>query len=476
MSGRDTAVFLPHKGGFIVKQFSKLSGVAAVMLAALALQVQIQDDVSLSGEAFTRTLQWTPGVAGSTLALDKVTVDTAVKGHAGVLASTAENNTITVRNSAIKGGDTGYALRFDSVTGSQIRVENTDLSTKGGRSHIYQNTLLSDSSVTLKDSSLTGGARGFFVENAGHGSEITLDNTSIGDTGDSGALVSTMTGSVLNITNSSVIAGEESGLYMKLLTGAMLNILKGSTITGGGTGAFLTYLTGRSCVNISESAFTGQQYGIQVYAMTDSAFDLMNTSAVSTDGVALYLGQAVSSSLSIVHATLTGKEYGLLAELNDSEMTIESSVFTAEDGIDLRGHDSNIAITGTQTTSLLMNGSRQTVDIADSGLGNVEISGQFTIPEDTKGDNLFNITTSKLTELFIGAGGGGAGRNTVNLSDSEVISEGNAITFQDTSNNIINIRNSSIRGYIHNSVDDDGSGEPTGGIINLDNSHFEGRW
>ncbi|EFS8829871.1 hypothetical protein HWR88_004560, partial [Salmonella enterica] len=61
-----------------MKQFSKLKIASAVSLALLAGQaqavVQIQDDVSLSGEEYTEALQWTPGAAGNALVLDNVTV------------------------------------------------------------------------------------------------------------------------------------------------------------------------------------------------------------------------------------------------------------------------------------------------------------------------------------------------------------------------------------------------------------------
>ncbi|EIL7821551.1 autotransporter domain-containing protein, partial [Salmonella enterica] len=491
-----------------MKQFSKLKIASAVSLALLAGQaqavVQIQDDVSLSGEEYTEALQWTPGAAGNALVLDNVTVDTAVKGHAGVLAYTAENNNITVRDSAITGGEAGFALRFDSVTGSDILIENTDLSTNGGRSHTYKNKLLSDSTLTLKDSSLTGGTRGVYIENVDKGSVITLDNTHISDTLDHGVIFDgTMNDSTLNITNGSTISsdgnalslygvvntsemviagsalsGNKYGIEVDAMTDSDLSITDGSTISSEGTALYVKQATG-GALNVSDSILSGEAYGLYS-TVNGSQVNINNAELTGEEKSALYL-EATDSSLNIADSTLTGKNYGLQAEVTNSQVTIKDGIFTGEtNGIGFWGRDSDIAIAGTQTNSLFMRGTGQTVDIAGSDLGLVNINGQYATPEDTRGNNLVNITASKMKELRIMSGGYLAGRNTINLTDSDITADGVgvAIRIQDSGNNIVNVTNSVVRGTITSATTaswGDERDKPAKNVITLDNSHFEGK-
>ncbi|EGG6836013.1 hypothetical protein LMC79_004099, partial [Salmonella enterica] len=537
-----------------MKQFSKLKIASAVSLALLATQaravVQIQDDVSLSGEDYTEALQWMPGAAGNSLTLDKVTVDT--DAQTGVQVSTANNNNITVRDSAITvhysaipSGTLTQALLAESVTGSQILIENSDLSTKASRSIVYQNELLSDSSLTIKDSSLTGGTRGVSIYNVEKGSVITLDNTHISDTLDHGVIFDySMNDSALNITNGSTISsdavalvqngvtasetviagsalsGKINGIYVDAMTGSDLSVTDGSTISSDRT-ALLVKMVTNSSLSIEDSDVSGGKYGIEAYDMTDSDLSITNGATISSGDVALVVRKvtggslniadstlsgknygmksivkgsqvnidnaeltgeeksalnldATDSALNIADSTLSGKNYGLQAEVSNTQVTIRDSVFAGEYGIGLRGRDSDIAVVGTQTTGLFMNGTGQTVDIADSDLGIVQISGKSATQEKNRGDNLISIASSKLTQLDIVDGMDLSGRNTVNLTDSEIINEGDAVSFQDTNNNTVTISNSVVRGNIQNSARYDQSGEPAGNVITLDNSYFEG--
>ncbi|MBW5406059.1 hypothetical protein ACISK3_09895 [Morganella morganii] len=314
-----------------MKHFRKLKIASAVSLAIFAVQapavVQIKDNVQLTDENYSEALQWTPGAEDNTLELNNVTVDTDVKGHAGVLVYTANKNNISVNDSNIKGGDTGYALRFASVTDSNILIDKTDLSTSGGNAYTYKSDLLSGSNLTFKDSTLTGGQRGISITNAENSSVITLDNTKIKEVSGFGVRISSLTDSALNILNGSEINGPETAADTTGLgvtaTGSQINVDK-SAISGGILG-ILTTLNSGSSLNVTDSVISGE----------------------NDKGIKTTLND--HSSLNISGSTLSGKNNGLNAVVNDSSVVIDNASFTGIYGINFTGQDSNIALSNSQT-------------------------------------------------------------------------------------------------------------------------------
>lgn len=442
--------------------FNKLKIASAVSLAILAMPaqavVQIKDDVQLTDETYDEALQWTPGAAGNALELGNVTVDTAVNGHAGVLVKTVNDNDIAITDSNIKGGEEGYGLRFDSVTDGTILVENTDLSTNGGNAYTYKSDALSNSHLTLKDATLTGGARGISVTKAENGSVVTLDNTKINDVSSIGTWLSSLKDSTLNILNGSEINGNLYGLEVTQANGSDINIDK-STISGGNRG-ILTTLSGGASLNVTDSTIRGD----------------------GDKGISTTLNE--HSVLNISGSTLSGKNNGLRAEVNESKVVIDNSTFTGTYGINFSGHDSDISLSNSEVSNLYLNGNNQSVDIvAGSDVGIFTLSGQGSSESNPLANNQVNIDSSKLQALDVFLGGVNAGSNTINIVGSEMTGatadsnglEGAVIRIQDVRNNTINVKNSVLKGTIANTLSYDTTFEPNNNTLNLDNSYFEGK-
>ncbi|EMR6447008.1 autotransporter outer membrane beta-barrel domain-containing protein [Citrobacter freundii] len=486
-----------------MKHFKKLNIASAISLALLSQQtqavVQIKDDVSLSDQAYTEALQWTPGAEGSALQLDKITVDAGVRGHAGVLVYDAIKNDITIRNSGLTGGEKGYGLRIDNATDSNVVVEKSALSASGngvgatiknftdsaltvvgstftvdtgkgaevhtatgsdiliqdteinggGSSVAYSSNTLSGSRLTFKDSTLTGGKRGVSVARATDGTVIALDNTTVHGA-ESGVSTTDLTDSALTITDSTLSA-DKTGLYVKNASNAVVSV-SGGKITG------------------------GSEFGMFVKSMTDSTLNISGSTltAGSKAGVETY---ATNSTLLVSDSTLSGKNNGLKATLNHSSLSIDNTVLKGIYGINLSGSDGDMVMTGSTTEGFYLGGGNFDVDIADSDIGNILISGQNASENYPKGGHTVNIDSSKLTKLDLLFGTTIAGNNTVNISGSELIADdenSDAIHIQDVSNNTVNVKDSVVKGNITNAIRYAPDGVTSGNVINLDNSYFEG--
>ncbi len=416
-----------------LKNFKKLNIASAISLAVLAFPaqavVQIKDDVQLTDESYTEALQWTPGAAGNALELNNVTVDTDVSGHAGVYIPTAEQNDISVTGSDIKGGMGGYAMRLENVTDSNILIENTDLSTNVGGYQTYKSDSLSNSHLTFKDSTLTGGSRGISITNA-TGSEINIDKSTI-STGGRGFSADVLQGSTLNILNGSKIISEDIAVYIKSMDDS-------------------------SSLTISDSLISGTNKGLE---------------ATLNSG----------SSLSVSGSTLSGESLGMGIVANDSKVAIDNSTFTGASGIKFSGHDSEIALSNSHTSNISLNANKQSVDIVNSDIGRFLIAGDGSNESKPMMNNKVNIESSKMEQFSILFGEAAAGGNTVNLVNSEVINplddegyESASILISDNHNNTINVKGSILKGHIHIGTRYGELNEPENNTINLDSSHFEG--
>ncbi|OAT26703.1 outer membrane protein [Buttiauxella ferragutiae ATCC 51602] len=464
-----------------LNNFKKLNIASAISLAILAVPaqavVQIKDDVQLTDETYSEAVQWTPGTAGNALELNNVTVDTAVTGHAGVLVKTANGNDISVNDSNIKGGEKGYSLRFDQVTDSNIMIDKTDLSTNGGDSYTYKTDLLSNSHLTFKDSTLTGGKRGISLGNIENGSVITLDNTKVKEVSSIGTMISSLTDSALNILNGSEVTGDTYGVNISKAENGSVITVDNSNVQGvKGTGIYVPALTDSTLNILNDSNITGGDYGVYITQATGSGINVdKSTISGGKSGIVTTLNGG--SSLNVKDSTISGKNRGLNATVNDSKVAIDNSTFTGNVGISFSGNDSDIALSNSQTSGFTLGGGNMQLDITGSDIGSFLVSGQGATESNPRGNNQVNVESSKLTALQMAFGGLWGGRNTLNLVNSEIISAeegGDAIYIQDTYNNTVNVKDSIIKGNILNGVMYNVSTEPTNNTINIDNSHVEG--
>lgn len=408
-----------------MKHFKKLNIASAISLALLSQQthavVQIKDDVSLSDQAYTEALQWTPGAEGSTLQLGKVTVDAGVKGHAGVLVYNANKNDITIRNSGLTGGENGYGLRIDNATDSNIVVEKSVLTGTGtGLAGLVKN--FTDSALTVVGSTFTAeNGKGLDVYNA-TGSDILIQDTEIKTGGKSSVAYSSNT-----------------------LSGSRLTI-QGSTLAGGKRGISVGEATDGTVISLNNTTVSGSESGMFVKNMTDS-------------------------TLNISDSTLSGKSNGLKTTLNHSSLSIDNSVLKGKEGINLSGYDSDVDIAGSDIGIIKISGQNasedypkggHTVNIDSSKLTklNVQFGSTFA------GNNTINISGSEL----ITAGENNVAiiiqdvsNNTVNVKDSVVKGNiENSIRYAPdgaASGNVINLDNSYFEGPVVTLIED-GEGNP----------------
>lgn len=374
-----------------LNNFKKLNIASAISLAILAVPaqavVQIKDDVQLTDETYSEALQWTPGSVGNKLELNNVTVNTPISGHAGVLVYTANGNDISISDSDIKGGEKGYALRFDTVTDSDIVIDNTSLSSNGGNAYIYKSALLSGSNLTFTDSTLNGGKYGILVDSAENSSTITLNNTEIKESNSTGMLIKGMTDSTLNILNGSTISSDQTALEVTNATGSKINIDK-STISGGSKGiavnlyddsslnitnstvdggkgrgisateikaggklniadsskisstnigVYVDSLTDNSSINVSDSTVNGNNSGLKVIKADQSDINILNGSTISSDKIALEVTNATGSTINVDKSTISGGERGIVTTLNgESSLNVTDSTISGLWGIDVK--------------------------------------------------------------------------------------------------------------------------------------------
>ncbi len=508
-----------------LNNFKKLNIASAISLAVLAFPaqavVQIKDDVQLTDESYTEALQWTPGAAGNALELNNVTVDTDVKGSVGVIVPTADTNDISVTGSNITGKDKG--LEVTKATGSKINIDKSTIS--GGNRGIVT-TLTGGSSLNITDSTITAeGDRGI--------STTIKDNSSLNISGstvsgnDRGILIWPLADSVLNIVNDSKIIGKNIGLDVTEATGAKINIDK-STISGESDKGISTTLNDNSSLNIlNDSKITGKNIGLDVTEATGaeinidkstissggrgfsaevlkgSTLNILNGSEITSEDIAVYIkSMDDSSSLTISDSLISGTKKGLEATLNsgsslnisdstlsgenlvmgivanDSKVAMDNSTFTGASGINFSGHDSEIALSNSQASRLLLKGTDMLLDIGGSDIGSLGFSGhKATEP----GNNIVNVDSSKLNQIDINFGGVNGGGNTINLNNSELTSPVDqrtpdfvVINIQDSLNNIINVKDSVIKGMILTSRYYQTEGDDFNNVINLDHSYFEG--
>ncbi len=342
-----------------LNNFKKLNIASAISLAVLAFPaqavVQIKDDVQLTDESYTEALQWMPGAAGNALELNNVTVVNNVDGASGIDVASANGNDITIRDSDIKGGWGGYSLHFKSVTGSNILIDNTALSSHGDSSsaYLYASDLLSGSNLTFKDSTLTGGKRGISITNAENGSVITADNTQINEVSSIGVWVSKLTDSTLNILNGSNITSKNIGLAVTEATGSEINIDK-STISAGGRGFSADVLQGSTLNILNGSKIISEDIAVYIKSMNDSSSLTISDSLISGKNKGLETKLNGGSSLNITDSTITGgSDRGLITTLKDNSVLniLNGSVITGK----------NIGLAVTEATGSEINIDKSTI-------------------------------------------------------------------------------------------------------------------
>jgi outer membrane autotransporter protein len=485
-----------------LNHFRKLNLASAISLAITAAlpahaTVQLNGDVQLTDESYTEALQWTPGNAGDALNMNNVTVDEPTKGFSGVLIKDMDGNDVLIKDSDIKGGLTGYALRIDNATDSNILVENTILGANGGKPYVLRGDTLSGTTLTLKDvtvdASVTdltgGGSRGISLGTVSAGSDITLDNTKVVNATDAGIYITTdlndsaltvqngsevsgvkdgihavavSNGATLTVDNATVSGSNTAGINLETLDGAALAVQNGAQVSGGqnGNGIYIESAGNGSTVTVDNATvYAGNNaYALKLDNITDSNFTVSNSELKGTGGNPyLFASKAISgstltfenSSLDAANTELTGggsRGISLGTVDNASVLTVDNTHISNVTGVGIQIDELNNSELNIQNGSQII-GDETGVYVGGSQNGIINIS-----------DSEFSVGNGSAQTFGVQVTGD---NTTLNIERSNIITEGSArgrgamaLRLVDSNGATVNINDSVLSGEAKNENDE----------------------
>ncbi len=427
-----------------MKHFKKLKLASAISLAVITLSanatLQLNGDTQLTDETYGEPLVWAPDGAEDSLTLSGVTIDGLAKGGKGLSISETNSNTITVSDSNITAGETGYSLHLGKVTDSNILLENTNLLGGKGNPYLYYTETMSGSSLTIKDSTLDakntektgGGSRGISIVTVDDGSSINLDNTNISNTSGSAINISNIVNnSSLNINDSTIDPVTGSSIYVDTLEGSSIN-LGNTNISGAGIN--VSKIVNSSSLNINDST-------IDPVAGTGIYVDTLEGSNIAITGSEIH-GEAKSSAIHVINATdsdILISDTSLLDStylysndnLSNTNLTIKNSILGTESVPSVRG----ITVNGGA-----VDGSIITVD-------NTKISGttEYGIYVENLDDSTVNIQNGvQITDSKTGVKVNTSQNANINMNNILIDASETGFYLGKSSNATVNINGSDI--------------------------------